>query len=77
MSVAERDTTVPGSAGARSFLLQRVQPAMTGLIDGPLSTTKGRTTPTASSSPHVAPGEGCPAGESAGQPVVSVSMRPL
>lgn len=26
------------SAGERSFLLQRVQPAMTGLIDGSLST---------------------------------------
>jgi len=38
MSVAERDVTAPASAVAPSFLLQRVQPAMTGLIDGSLST---------------------------------------
>jgi VIT1/CCC1 family predicted Fe2+/Mn2+ transporter len=35
MSIA---STAPESATARSFLLQRVQPAMTGLIDGSLST---------------------------------------
>jgi VIT1/CCC1 family predicted Fe2+/Mn2+ transporter len=38
MSVVEDAVTVPESATARSFLLQRAQPAMTGLIDGSLST---------------------------------------
>jgi erythrin-vacuolar iron transport family protein len=38
MSTAEASVASEGSAAARSFLLQRVQPAMTGLIDGSLST---------------------------------------
>jgi VIT1/CCC1 family predicted Fe2+/Mn2+ transporter len=37
MSAAEANST-PTDAAAQSFLLQRVQPAMTGLIDGSLST---------------------------------------
>src|SRR6185437_13546024 len=38
MSVAELTTAAPARSPAQSFLLQRVQPAMTGLIDGSLST---------------------------------------
>src|ERR1700756_1675530 len=38
MSVAELTTQAPVHSPAQSFLLQRVQPAMTGLIDGSLST---------------------------------------
>src|SRR5690242_13077336 len=38
MSVAELTTETPVRSPAQSFLLQRVQPAMTGLIDGSLST---------------------------------------
>lgn len=38
MTGAEATTTFGGSAAEQSFLLQRVQPAMTGLIDGSLST---------------------------------------
>jgi VIT1/CCC1 family predicted Fe2+/Mn2+ transporter len=38
MSVTEDNVAVPAPAIAPSFLLQRVQPAMTGLIDGSLST---------------------------------------
>src|SRR6201989_2666768 len=38
MSVAELTTEAPVRSPAQSFLLQRVQPAMTGLIDGSLST---------------------------------------
>jgi VIT1/CCC1 family predicted Fe2+/Mn2+ transporter len=38
MSVAADNAVTGGSAATRSFLLQRVQPAMTGLIDGSLST---------------------------------------
>jgi VIT1/CCC1 family predicted Fe2+/Mn2+ transporter len=38
MSVAELTTQAPVRSPAQSFLLQRVQPAMTGLIDGSLST---------------------------------------
>jgi VIT1/CCC1 family predicted Fe2+/Mn2+ transporter len=38
MAAAERDAAVQESAAGRSFLLQRVQPAMSGLIDGSLST---------------------------------------
>jgi hypothetical protein len=37
MAVAEHDSPASPSAIAPSFLLQRVQPAMTGLIDGSLS----------------------------------------
>jgi hypothetical protein len=33
-----------GRRDERSFLLQRAQPAMTGLIDGSLSTRRGRRT---------------------------------
>jgi erythrin-vacuolar iron transport family protein len=38
MSVAEAQMPSPESAATQSFVLQRVQPAMTGLIDGSLST---------------------------------------
>src|SRR5246127_5664001 len=38
MSVAELTTQAPVHSPAQVFLLQRVQPAMTGLIDGSLST---------------------------------------
>jgi erythrin-vacuolar iron transport family protein len=38
MAVAEAEVTRNEAAAAQSFLLQRVQPAMTGLIDGSLST---------------------------------------
>jgi erythrin-vacuolar iron transport family protein len=38
MSVAETQMHSPESAATQSFVLQRVQPAMTGLIDGSLST---------------------------------------
>jgi VIT1/CCC1 family predicted Fe2+/Mn2+ transporter len=38
MSAAEASTTPTSAAAAQSFLLQKVQPAMTGLIDGSLST---------------------------------------
>src|SRR5947209_17041510 len=38
MSAIAPAGTAPGSAGGRSFLLQRVQPALSGLMDGSLST---------------------------------------
>jgi hypothetical protein len=38
MALAEAHVVSSDSAAAQSFLLQRVQPAMTGLIDGSLST---------------------------------------
>jgi erythrin-vacuolar iron transport family protein len=38
MTVAEANVVSSDSVAAQSFLLQRVQPAMTGLIDGSLST---------------------------------------
>jgi VIT1/CCC1 family predicted Fe2+/Mn2+ transporter len=38
MSVAHAEMPSPPPAATRTFLLQRVQPAMTGLIDGSLST---------------------------------------
>ena len=38
MSVAAATVAAPDAAADHSFLLQRVQPAMTGLIDGSLST---------------------------------------
>jgi erythrin-vacuolar iron transport family protein len=38
MAVAEANVVSSESATAQAFLLQRVQPAMTGLIDGSLST---------------------------------------
>jgi erythrin-vacuolar iron transport family protein len=38
MAVAVANLASSESAAAQSFLLQRVQPAMTGLIDGSLST---------------------------------------
>ena len=38
MSAIAPAGTAPGSAGGRSFLLERVQPALSGLMDGSLST---------------------------------------
>jgi erythrin-vacuolar iron transport family protein len=38
MALSEANTNSRNAASAQSFLLQRVQPAMTGLIDGSLST---------------------------------------
>jgi erythrin-vacuolar iron transport family protein len=38
MSAIARAGTAPESAGGRSFLLERVQPALSGLMDGSLST---------------------------------------
>ena len=38
MSAIMPAATAPGSAGGRSFLLERVQPALSGLMDGSLST---------------------------------------
>src|SRR5437868_11720164 len=38
MSAIAPAATAPESAGGRSFLLQRVQPALSGLMDGSLST---------------------------------------
>jgi hypothetical protein len=44
MAVAEHDSPASPSAIAPSFLLQRVQPAMTGLIDESLSTRHSQVT---------------------------------
>ena len=38
MSAIAPADTAPGSAGGQSFLLERVQPALSGLMDGSLST---------------------------------------
>src|SRR5579863_5086486 len=38
MSIIAPDSVSPGPAGSRSFLLERVQPALSGLMDGSLST---------------------------------------
>jgi hypothetical protein len=38
MSAIPPADTAPGPAGGRSFLLERVQPALSGLMDGSLST---------------------------------------
>src|ERR1700722_14721552 len=38
MSATAPAATAPASAGGRSFLLERVQPALSGLMDGSLST---------------------------------------